>query len=232
MAHNPLQDRWNAVNARIRAAEAASGRTAGSVRLLAVSKRQPLASVRALHALGQRAFGENYLQDAEDRLAALSDLDIEWHFIGAVQSNKTRRVATLFDWVQGVSTLRVAERLSAQRPEEKTPLNVCLQVNISGEGSKAGVAPDELPALALAVSALPHLRLRGLMAIPAPAADAAATRAPLDAMARLYAGLADHGLVLDTLSMGMSADLEPAIAAGATMVRVGTDLFGPRPAHD
>jgi hypothetical protein len=195
-----------------------------------VGKRQPLASIEFLYQLGQRAFGENYLQEAEARMAALANREIEWHFIGAVQTNKTRQIARQFDWVQGVDRLRVAERLSTQRGEEHpTPLNVCLQVNISGEDSKAGVAPAALPELALTVAALPNLRLRGLMAIPAPAARGEDARAAFDAMAGLFSALRSMGLELDCLSMGMSADLESAIAAGSTMVRVGTDLFGPRP---
>ena len=224
-----LDERLARVLERLRAAEARYGRAAGSVGLLAVSKTHPAACVRAVAAHGQRAFGENYLQEALDKQAALADLSLDWHFIGPVQSNKTRRLAEAFDWVHTVDRLKIAQRLSDQRPSARAPLQLCLQVNISGEASKSGLAPAEVPALAQAVAALPRLRLRGLMAIPEPAGDAAAQRAPHRALRELLAAVNERcGLQLDTLSMGMSADLEAAVAEGATMVRIGTALFGAR----
>lgn len=218
-----------AVRARIAAACAQAGRDAAQVTLLAVSKIQPAAAVRAAHAAGQRAFGENYVQEGADKIAALADLpDLEWHCIGPLQSNKTRLVAGHFDWAHGVDRLKIAERLSAQRPDGKPPLNVCIQVNIDGGGSKSGVAPADALALAQAVSALPGLRLRGIMTIPDPAPEAE-MRARHARARRLFEALRQAGLPLDTLSMGMSADLEAAIAEGATLVRVGTAIFGARP---
>lgn len=210
----------------------AARRPVQSVTLLAVSKTFPPDDVRAAHAAGERRFGENYVQEGLDKIAALADLrgQLEWHLIGPLQSNKTRPVAAAFDWVHSVDRLKIAQRLAEQRPPELPPLNICLQVNISGEASKSGVSPADLPALARAVAALPGLRLRGLMAIPEPAADFEAQRAPHRALAALLARLnAEQGLTLDTLSMGMSADLEAAVAEGATLVRVGTAIFGGRP---
>ncbi len=220
------------VRSRIAAACEAAGRPVDGVTLLAVSKTQPAAAVRQAVAAGHRAFGENYVQEALDKIAALADLraQLEWHLIGPLQSNKTRPVAESFDWVQSVDRLKIAQRLSEQRPSGLAPLQVCLQVNISGEASKSGLAPAEVLALARAVAALPRLRLRGLMAIPEPAGDLAAQRAPHRALRELLAALNDLGGALDTLSMGMSADLEAAIAEGATLVRVGTALFGAREA--
>lgn len=225
-------DNLQQVRSRIAAACAAAGRPVQAVTLLAVSKTFGPEAVRAAAAAGQRAFGENYVQEALDKIAALADLraQLEWHLIGPLQSNKTRVVAEAFDWVHSVDRLKTAQRLAAQRPPQRPPLQLCLQVNISGEASKSGVAPAELPALAQAVAALPNIKLRGLMAIPEPAGDAAAQRAPHRALAGLLAALNAQGLALDTLSMGMSADLEPAIAEGATIVRVGTAIFGGRPA--
>ena len=201
-----------------------------SVTLLAVSKTFPAEAVREAYDGGQRSFGENYVQEALDKIAALADLrsQLEWHLIGPLQSNKTRPVAAAFDWVQSVDRLKIAQRLSEQRPADLAPLQVCLQVNISGEASKSGLQPAELLAVAQAVAALPRLRLRGLMSIPEPAADPAAQRAPHLALRELLATLNAAGLVLDTLSMGMSADLEAAVAEGATLVRVGTAIFGGR----
>lgn len=221
--------RWQAVSARIEAAVAAAGRADGSVSLLAVSKLQPADAIRALHAAGQHDFGENYVQEALAKMAELADLDIRWHLIGPLQSNKTRVVAERFDWVHSVDRLKIAERLSAQRPEQLPPLNICLQVNIDDEDSKAGCVPDDLEALAGAVMMLPRLRLRGLMVIPRPgnhAALAALAKTHADLLARLPA-LSQQPF--DTLSMGMSDDLDAAIAAGSSCVRVGTALFGPRP---
>ena len=218
---------------RIHAAVHAAGRSAGSITLLTVSKTFPAEAVREAHAAGARAFGENYVQEGLDKIAALADLrgEIEWHLIGPLQSNKTRPVAEAFDWVHSVDRLKTAARLSEQRPPDLAPLNICLQVNISGETSKSGVAPGELGALAHAAAALPRLRLRGLMAVPESAADFEAQRLPHRALAALFAQLNAEGLALDTLSMGMSADLEAAIAEGATMVRVGSAIFGARAAR-
>ncbi len=213
------------VRERIREAEQACGRPSGSVALLAVSKTKPAADIREAHAAGLDDFGENYLQEALGKQVELADLALTWHFIGPIQSNKTRPIAEHFHWVHSVDRLKVAERLSAQRPAHLPPLNVCLQVNVSGEASKSGCAPEELPALARAVAALPNLKLRGLMAIPEPTEDVAAQRA---AFARLRELLSALNLGLDTLSMGMSHDLEAAIAEGATWVRIGTALFGAR----
>ncbi|HEY1393360.1 MAG TPA: YggS family pyridoxal phosphate-dependent enzyme [Methylibium sp.] len=219
------------VQARIAASCAAAQRPASSVTLLAVSKTQHAAAVREAHAAGQRAFGENYVQEALDKIAALADLraQLEWHLIGPLQSNKTRAVAESFDWVHSVDRLKLAQRLAEQRPAALPPLNVCLQVNISGEPSKSGLAPDEVSELAHQVAALPRLRLRGLMAIPEPAGDFEAQRAPHRRLCELLERLRGEGLALDSLSMGMSADLEAAIAEGATIVRVGTAIFGMRP---
>lgn len=220
------------VRDRIARACVEAGRPVQGVTLLAVSKTFGPEAVRAAAAEGQTAFGENYVQEALAKMAALADLRprLQWHLIGPLQSNKTRVVAEAFDWVQSVDRLKIAERLSQQRPAELPPLQVCLQVNISGEDSKSGVAPADVPALARAVAALPRLRLRGLMSIPEPAADPAAQRAPHRALRELLRVLQDQGLALDTLSMGMSADLEAAIAEGATIVRVGSAIFGSRPA--
>ncbi|MCK6386632.1 MAG: YggS family pyridoxal phosphate-dependent enzyme [Zoogloea sp.] len=210
-----------------RAAEAA-GRDAAEVRLLAVSKTWPADSVREAAAAGQRAFGENYVQEGAEKVDALAALGLEWHFIGPLQSNKTRLVANRFAWVHSIDRLKIAERLSAQRDAHLPPLEVCIQVNVSGEASKSGVAPAELPALAHAVAGLPRLRLRGLMAIPEPTSDVAVQRARFAALRELRDQLNAGGLALDTLSMGMSDDLEAAIAEGSTMVRVGTAIFGSR----
>ena len=217
-----------AVHARIAAACAAAGRDPGSVRLLAVSKTWPAGLVGEAAACGQRAFGENYVQEAVAKIATLSHLDLEWHFIGPLQSNKTRQVAEQFAWVHSVERAKIAERLSAQRPAGMAPLQVCLQVNISGEASKSGCAPAEAPALAAAVARLPNLRLRGLMAIPEPGADAGLQRSRFALLREIRAALDAQGLPLDTLSMGMSHDLEAAIAEGATIVRIGTAIFGTR----
>jgi pyridoxal phosphate enzyme (YggS family) len=218
-----------AVHARIAAACAQAGRNPTQVALLAVSKFQPAEAVRAAYAAGQRAFGENYVQEGVDKIAALVGLPgLEWHCIGPLQSNKTRLVAEHFDWAHGVDRLKIAERLSAQRPAGKPPLNVCIQVNIDGGASKSGVAPAGALALAQAVHGLPGLRLRGLMTIPDPAPPAQ-MRAVHARARQLLDALRAAGLPLDTLSMGMSADLEAAIAEGATLVRVGTAIFGERP---
>ncbi|MBB5416216.1 pyridoxal phosphate enzyme (YggS family) [Paraburkholderia atlantica] len=224
-AHN-LAD----VHERIASAAQAAGRDAQSVTLLAVSKTFPADAVRAAHAAGQRAFGENYVQEALDKIQTLADLraSLEWHFIGPLQSNKTRPVAEHFDWVHSIDRLKIAQRLSEQRPDNLPPLNVCLQVNVSGEASKSGVAPDDAAAIAHQIAALPKLKLRGLMSIPEPAGDLDAQRAPHRQLRELFERLRNDGLALDTLSMGMSADLEAAVLEGATIVRVGTAIFGAR----
>ncbi|MFK2911987.1 YggS family pyridoxal phosphate-dependent enzyme [Pseudomonas sp. 3HC3] len=220
-----LADNLSAISARIASAAQAVGRDPASVQLLAVSKTKPASAIREIHAAGARDFGENYLQEALTKQQALSDLPLIWHFIGPIQSNKTKAIAEHFDWVHSVDRLKIAQRLSEQRPAGLGPLNICLQVNVSGEDSKSGCAPADLPALAAAVAALPNLRLRGLMAIPEPTEDRATQEAAFASLRKLQEGL---GLGLDTLSMGMSHDLEAAIAQGATWVRIGTALFGAR----
>jgi len=223
-----IKDNLQQVHARIHDACAAAQRPVQSVTLLAVSKTFDAQAVREAFDAGQRAFGENYVQEALAKIDALRDLQIEWHLIGPLQSNKTRTVAEAFDWVHSVERLKIAQRLSEQRPAQLPPLQLCLQVNISGEASKSGLAPAEVAEVAHAVAALPRVRLRGLMAIPEPAGDFAAQRAPHRALRELFDALRRDGLALDTLSMGMSADLEAAIAEGATLVRVGTAIFGTR----
>ena len=218
------------VRSRISQACSAAQRPVDSVTLLAVSKTFPGSAVREAHAAGQRQFGENYVQEALDKISELADLraELTWHLIGPLQSNKTRLVAEAFDWVQSIDRLKIAERLSEQRPAHLPPLQVCIQVNTSGEDSKSGVAPVEALSLAKAVAALPRLTLRGLMALPAPSEDPQVQRQALHDVRELFNTLRGDGLPLDTLSMGMSADLEPAILEGATLVRVGTALFGRR----
>ena len=216
------------VRARIATACQRAGRGVEEVTLLAVSKTFGADAVRAAAAAGQRAFGENYIQEGVEKIAALRDLGLTWHCIGPIQSNKTRLVAEHFDWVHTVDRLKIAERLSAQRPADRPPLNVCIQVNIDGGANKSGVAPGEALALARAVAALPQLKLRGLMSIPEIAPDFEAARAVHAGARTLFDQLNADGLGLDTLSMGMSDDLEAAIAAGSTMVRIGTAIFGSR----
>jgi PLP dependent protein len=216
------------VHAQIQAACQAAGRPAGSVQLLAVSKTWGPDAVRVAHAAGQTAFGENYIQEAVDKIFALRDLPLVWHCIGPIQSNKTRLVAEHFDWVHSIDRLKIAQRLSEQRPEHLPPLQVCIQVNVDGGATKSGVSPQELPALAQAVATLPRLQLRGLMTIPEPAETEADMRAVHRQAKALFEQLRAQGLLLDTLSMGMSADLTAAIAEGSTMVRVGTAIFGQR----
>ncbi|WP_092948583.1 YggS family pyridoxal phosphate-dependent enzyme [Roseateles sp. YR242] len=208
-----------------------ASRPVHSVTLLVVTKTFPAEDVRAAFQAGEHRFGENYVQEGIDKIAALADIraQVEWHMIGPLQSNKTRVVAEHFDWVHSVDRLKIAQRLSDQRPAHLPPLQICLQVNISGETSKSGLTPEELPAIAREVAALPHLQLRGLMAIPEPADTLDAQRQPHRALARLLQQLNQDGLALDTLSMGMSADLEAAILEGATLVRVGSAIFGQRP---
>jgi hypothetical protein len=216
------------VHTDIAAACEAAGRLADSVQLLAVSKTWGPEAVRAAHAAGQTAFGENYIQEAVEKMAALRDLPLQWHCIGPIQSNKTKLVAEHFDWVHSIDRLKIAQRLSEQRPPTLAPLQVCIQVNVDGGSTKSGVSPAELPALAQAVAALPHLQLRGLMTIPEPAETEAQMRAVHAKAKALFESLRQQGLPLDTLSMGMSADLAPAIAQGSTLVRVGTAIFGKR----
>ena len=220
-----IADNIGLVSQRIRAAADAVQRDASSIHLLAVSKTKPAQAVREAYAAGLHDFGENYLQEALGKQAELTDLPLSWHFIGPIQSNKTRAIAENFAWVHSVDRLKIAQRLSEQRPADLPPLNICIQVNVSGEASKSGCTPADLPALANAISALPRLTLRGLMAIPEPTEDRAAQDAAFAAVRELQASL---NLPLDTLSMGMSHDLESAIAQGATWVRIGTALFGAR----
>jgi len=220
-----IADNLSALAARIQRAAEAVGRDPASVHLLAVSKTKPASAIREIHAAGVRDVGENYLQEALGKQQALGDLPLIWHFIGPIQSNKTKAIAEHFDWVHSVDRLKIAQRLSEQRPQGLPPLNICLQVNVSGEDSKSGCAAADLPALANAVAALPNLRLRGLMAIPEPSEERAEQEAAFATLRQLQNTL---NLGLDTLSMGMSHDLEAAIAQGATWVRIGTALFGAR----
>ena len=206
----------------------AAHRNATDVSLLAVSKTFPATAVREAYGGGQTAFGENYLQEALEKIDVLRDLPLEWHFIGPIQSNKTRAIAENFDWVHSVDRLKIAERLSAQRPANLPPLNICLQVNVSGEESKSGVAPEDVVQLAQQIVRLPRIRLRGLMTIPAPAAGEMEQRAPFVQMRALLERLNSQGMALDTLSMGMSHDYPSAIKEGATIVRIGTAIFGTR----
>ncbi|MBE9549074.1 MAG: YggS family pyridoxal phosphate-dependent enzyme [Proteobacteria bacterium] len=213
---------------RIKLAVSNCGRTPGAVRLLAVSKKQPIDKIRQLHTQGQQAFGESYLQEALVKMAELSDLSIEWHFIGPIQSNKSRKIAEHFDWVQSVDSIKLLRRLSAQRPVGKPPLNILLQVNIDEEAQKRGIPAAETRVLAEQAMTFPGLKLRGLMAIPDPGNDPQGQRRSMEKMAGLFAGIQPLSEHIDTLSLGMSADIETAITAGSTMVRVGTALFGPR----
>jgi len=228
MHADPIAAHLAAVHSRIREAAARAARDPADIALLAVSKKQPASAIRAAFGAGQRAFGESYVQEGLEKIADLADLAIEWHFIGRVQSNKTRAIAEHFDWVHGLCDLGHAQRLSEQRPSARGALNVCLQVNLSGEASKGGVAPEALPELLAECRALPGLRLRGLMTLPAPAEEEAAQRAPFRALRELRERLATPDCPLEHLSMGMSHDLEAAVLEGATLVRIGTALFGPR----
>ena len=227
-----IAENLRTLRGELAAAAERAGRDAGSVKLLAVSKTHPVATVQRAVAAGQRAFGENYVQEAVEKIAALAQDPampvLEWHFIGHLQSNKSRAVAEHFDWLQTLDSERLAARLSRQRPPEKPPLNVLIEVNISGEASKHGVTPAESAALAAAVADLPGLKLRGLMAIPAAVESEARQREAFAALRTLQQALIDAGHALDTLSMGMSGDYPAAIAEGVTMVRIGTAIFGPR----
>ena len=223
-----IQTQLLAVRARINAACQAAHRSPQTVTLLAVSKTFGPEAVREAYAAGQTAFGENYIQEAVEKIAALRDLPLQWHCIGPIQSNKTRLVAEHFDWVHTIDRLKIAQRLSEQRPAHLPPLQLCLQVNVDGGDNKSGVPPPEALALAKAVAALPHVRLRGVMSIPEPTPDFVAALASLTAVRAVFDALNAEGLALDTLSIGMSADLEAAIHAGSTMVRVGSAIFGGR----
>ena len=225
----PYFEAWQVARQRVDEALRAVGRARGSVRLLAVSKTFPASAIRAVYALGQRAFGENYVQEARAKRAELADLrDIEWHLIGPLQGNKARMAAECFDWVESVDRPSIAERLSAARAGAPQPLDVLVQVNVSGEATKHGVAPVDALALAQHVAGLPHLRLRGIMGIPEPTADRQGLARQFRQLAACYGACGNAGLAVDTLSMGMSADLELAIEAGATELRIGTAIFGAR----
>lgn len=227
-----ISTQLNSVRHAIADSSQAVGRDPASVMLLAVSKTFGADAVIEAADAGQIAFGENYLQEAVNKIAAVHklrpDLSLEWHFIGPIQSNKTRPIAENFSWVHAVDREKIAQRLSEQRPEHLPPLNICLQVNVSGEASKSGVSPEELPALAQAVARLPNIYLRGLMAIPEPETDPSRQRTPFALLRELQTKLAEMGIHTDTLSMGMSSDMQAAIAEGATMVRIGTAVFGQR----
>jgi pyridoxal phosphate enzyme (YggS family) len=225
-----IRNNLQSVRERVAAACAAAHRPVNEVTLLAVSKTFGPEAVREAHAAGQRAFGENYIQEGVEKIALLADLPLEWHCIGPIQSNKTRLVAAHFDWAHSVDRLKIAQRLSEQRPPDRPPLQVCVQVNIDGGPSKSGVAPGEALALAREIAQLPRLTLRGLMTIPEPQDGFEAQRAVHEKARRLFDALRDAGLALDTLSMGMTADLEAAVHAGSTMVRIGTAIFGGRAA--
>lgn len=231
---NTIAERLQAVKASIHHAGLEFGRYPGEISLLAVSKAQSADKIRAAYAAGQHTFGENYLQEALDKQAQLTDIDIEWHYIGPIQSNKTQAIAQHFSWVHSVDRIKIAERLSAARPASWPPLQVCIQINVSGEESKSGVAPNDIFPLAEAIIRLPHLRLRGLMAIPAPTHDLALQREQFrrvrEALGLLQNQLQDTDL--DTLSMGMSEDYQAAIAEGSTIVRIGSAIFGARPARN
>ncbi|MEM1173791.1 MAG: YggS family pyridoxal phosphate-dependent enzyme [Pseudomonadota bacterium] len=227
-----VTENLNVVRAQLHAALSAAGRDTKDVTLLAVSKRKPASAVRLLAEAGQQDFGENQLQEALAKQAELGDLDLTWHFIGSIQSNKTRSIAEHFDWVHAVDRLKIAQRLSDQRPDSLGDLNICLQVNIDNETSKSGAAIGDIPALARACDALPRLKLRGLMCLPAIRDNDAEQRKPFARLRELAESLATEGLSVDTLSMGMSGDYPAAIAEGATIVRIGTALFGARDNKD
>jgi len=225
---NDLKSKLENINSRIALSCAAAGRRTDEISIVAVSKRQSAAKIRQLHAIGQLAFGENYVQEALQKQAQLRDLDLQWHFIGPIQSNKTDDISKNFQWVQSVDRAKILERLSRQRPERLPELNICLQVNIDREKQKSGALPEDIPQLAQLALSLPHLKLRGLMAIPKAVIEPRAALPGFMRMQRLFCQLREGGCELDTLSMGMSADFEQAILAGSTMIRIGTDLFGAR----
>lgn len=223
-----IAERLQAVKASIHAAELAAGRSSGEVSLLAVSKAHPAEDIRTAYAAGQRMFGENYLQECQEKQTQLEDLAIEWHFIGPIQSNKTQPIAQHFSWVHGIDRLKIAQRLNDARPDHLPPLQVCIQINVSDEESKSGVSPSEVETLANAIKGLPRLSLRGLMAIPAPTKDVELQHQQFWQVRQLFDLLRQHGHKLDTLSIGMSDDYPAAIAEGATIVRIGSAIFGPR----
>ena len=223
-----IEKNLSQVRQLIRQSEIAYNRTPGSVLLLAVSKKKPASDIRAAWQLGQKDFGENYLQEAQQKIQALQDLDIKWHFIGAIQSNKTRNIAEVFDWVHCVDRLKIARRLSEQRPPSMDALNICIQVNLDAESSKAGISLDEVPDLAGEIHGLPNIRLRGLMTIPAPRTEFETQRSIFTQLTGALETLQRKGIACDTLSMGMTQDLSAAIAAGSTLVRIGTAIFGER----
>jgi hypothetical protein len=227
-----ISDRVQAIRTGIQQAEQAAGRPAGSVHLLAVSKTKPAAAIREAFAAGQQRFGENYVQEALEKIAELNDLPLEWHFIGPIQSNKTRPIAENFHWVHGIDRLKIAQRLNDARPAHLPPLNVCIEVNVSGEASKEGISPDEVLDLAQAITKLPNLVLRGLMTIPAPTHDTALQHRQFSMLRTLLESLNQQGFTLNTLSMGMSDDFPAAIAEGATIVRIGSAIFGARPSKN
>lgn len=229
---NTVTERLEQIRARITKAENEYQRPPGSVTLLAVSKTRPLADIETALAAGQHDFGESYLQEALPKIAALAGQAVTWHFIGPIQANKTRAIAENFSWVHSVDRLKIARRLSEQRPDSLPPLNICLQVNVSRDPAKAGVAPEAAPALAEQISRLPRLKLRGLMTIPAHSRDFARQRQPFHALHQLYETIRQAGIELDTLSMGMSDDMQAAIAEGTTLVRIGTAIFGARAAKN
>jgi len=228
LSDNPITKPLQQVQNRIHAALAQCGRAPEAVQLLAVSKKKPANALRNAYACGQRAFGENYLQEALEKQRELQSLDIEWHFIGPIQSNKTRAIAENFDWVHSVDREKVARRLSQQRPTGLPPLNLCIQINLDDEASKSGISLEELPTMLESLAQLPNICVRGLMAIPAKRDDFSSQLSALQPLARAFEEQRSHYPQLDTLSMGMSADLEAAISAGATCVRIGTDIFGTR----
>ena len=227
-----IASRLQAVKARISAAARAAGRADGEITLVAVSKTFPPQAIAEAYAAGQSAYGENYAQEGIEKIAALSGLPLEWHYIGPIQSNKTKPIAENFDWVHGIDRAKIAERLSASRPGNKSALQVCIQVNVSGEASKSGVAPDAVFALAQTIMRLPRLRLRGLMAIPEPTHDITLQRSRFRMLREIREDLLRRSVALDTLSMGMSDDFEVAIAEGATLLRVGRAIFGERGSGD
>jgi pyridoxal phosphate enzyme (YggS family) len=223
-----ITDHLARVRQRVENAALVAGRCADDITIVEVRNKQSAAAIAAAHAAGQRDFGENFVQEAVSKITAIELPDIRWHFIGQIQSNKTKAIARYFDWVHTIDRLKTARKLDAQRPHFAAPLEVCIQVNLAGEPQKGGVAADEVLGLAAALQDLPHLRLRGLMTVPPLDADAAATGATFERLLELKSAIVASGYPLDTLSMGMSADLEPAIQCGSTMVRIGTAIFGPR----
>lgn len=225
---HPLTQAIDTTKKRITEAEVNAGRDPASVQLIAVSKTRPASAIRAAWSCGLRHFGESYVQEAVDKIVQLHDCPIVWHFIGPIQANKTRQIAQHFDWVHSVDRIKVAERLSDQRPAELAPLNICIQINISNESSKSGIGIEALQTLAAAIVELPRIRLRGLMAIPAPSSDKNEQYQAFNAVAEVQQWLISQGFALDALSMGMSDDMEMAIKAGATHVRIGTAIFGHR----